>query len=93
MLYGIMITQMYLYYTTYKRYGGQITPGITNLLNLCLLGIQFGCSCLCVCLIASKSKSGVTASQVLAVFVVDTVNTLFDVLFVYMSLVKHFGKP
>ncbi|KAF5360543.1 hypothetical protein D9756_005115 [Leucocoprinus leucothites] len=57
LLYGIMITQVYLYYTTYKR----------DRLWMKLL--------------------------VLAVFVADTINTLFDVWYLYESVITHFDDP
>ncbi|KAJ3537862.1 hypothetical protein NMY22_g5417 [Coprinellus aureogranulatus] len=54
-LYGIMITQVYLYYTTYKR-----DPLFLRLLVLFLL-------------------------------IADTVNTVFDFLYLYNSLILKFG--
>ncbi|KAJ3565254.1 hypothetical protein NP233_g7744 [Leucocoprinus birnbaumii] len=57
LLYGIMITQIYLYYTTYKR-----DRAWMKLL-------------------------------VLAVFVADTINTLFDIWYLYESVITHFDDP
>ncbi|KIM55389.1 hypothetical protein SCLCIDRAFT_1221229 [Scleroderma citrinum Foug A] len=55
LLYGIMITQMYLYYSTYKRDH---------------VWVRF---------------------FVAFLFLADTVNTLFDFVYIYQSLVNHFG--